>query len=593
MATISIKQFAGMIPALNDTVLPDSNAAYVRDAFLYSGALQGFAEFRQIRTLANSHYQSVFRIPNNYLDSAHLSDANWMEFQSQYADVLRTAVVGDTHQRFYWATPGSPPQYNTKARILAGNAGSNAPFTLGVPQPGYAPSLSASGGSGLTVTRSYVVTYVTAYGEEGPPSLPVTASGKNDGTWSVGIVAYTDAARNVTKQRIYRTITSSSGVATYFQVAEVNNQTAVYADTALDTTVSAAQQLQSTTWFPPPSDLAGWVSMPNGIIAGWRGKEVWFCEAYRPHAWPSQYALATEYDIVGLGVYGQTLVVCTQGFPTAITGINPASMTMAKISTFEPCMSRGSIVSAPEGVYYASPNGLILASAGQFTNVTKQYITKDKWQDLLNVATLRAVHLGSGWLAFGGVRAGCFDPNAFETTAFEQSDFTGAYSGLFIDPSSPNAITRMSYPAPVTNIQADPWSGEILMIAEDKVLWFDIQSLDRDPQPYLWRSKKFQANKKQNFEAVKVYFHIPQGVTVSPSGPVNNAIDQTLGANQYGLMRVYADDRLIATRELRASGEQLRLPSGFKADYWQIEFEARVHIQSVQMATSAKELANV
>jgi hypothetical protein len=47
------------------------------------------------------------------------------------------------------------------------------------------------------------------------------------------------------------------------------------------------------------------------------------------------------------------------------------------------------------------------------------------------------------------------------------------------------------------------------------------------------------------------------------------------------------------TRELRESGEMIRLPSGFTADFWQFEIEARVHISSLQIATSAKELAGV
>ena len=33
------------------------------------------------------------------------------------------------------------------------------------------------------------------------------------------------------------------------------------------------------------------------------------------------------------------------------------------------------------------------------------------------------------------------------------------------------------------------------------------------------------------------------------------------------------------------------MPSGFKADYWQLEFETFVDILSVQVAGSAKELA--
>lgn len=638
MATIKISRFQGMLPALNDTVLPENNAALAQDAFVYSGAIQGFAEFKEIYSLENITAKAVYRIPRNFLDADHLAEAYWMEFVQPYTDVIRTSVVGDTYERYYWAAPFETPKYNTKTRIIskfysvattgastarsyaeglgatsasptnnyrhaAGlsdgrstaisySNGGNA-WTLGIPAPTYTPTLSVAGGSGTTTTRSYVVTYLSAYGEEGPPSLPITVTGYVSGTWNLGVTGLVDTSRNILKQRIYRTITGSSGLTNYFLVAEVSNVTATYADTASDTTVSANQQIQSTTWFPPPSDLLGWAAMPNGIIAAWRGKEIWFCEPYRPHAWPPQYALTVEFDVVGLGVYGQTLIVCTQGFPYAVTGINPASMTMAKVSTLEPCMSRGSIVSAPEGVYYASPNGLILAAQGQFTNVTKQYITKDKWQELLVVATARAVHMGSGWLAFGGVRLGCFEETAFDPDAFEQDDYTGSYVGLFVDPANPNVTTRLVSERPVTTLSTDPWSGETLFIKDSKVLWFDFQSANRDAEPYLWRSKKFQASKQQNFEAVKVYFHIPPGVKAQPSGAVNNTLVQTLGVNQYGLVRFYADNRLVATRELRTSGQMFRLPSGFKAEFWQIEFEARVHITGVQMATSAKELASV
>ena len=43
-------------------------------------------------------------------------------------------------------------------------------------------------------------------------------------------------------------------------------------------------------------------------------------------------------------------------------------------------------------------------------------------------------------------------------------------------------------------------------------------------------------------------------------------------------------------RELRVSGEQFRLPSGFKSDFWQFEIEARVQLDNMQMATSPTEL---
>ncbi len=586
MATVKISTFGGTVPAVDDRLLPENNAAFARNVWLYSGALQGFRTQRSVRTLANSSSCSVFRLPNSLSDGPHISDSYWLEFGSSFVDAMRTAVVGDQYERYYWAQQTAAPRYNTKARIKAGLPS----YLLGVPAPPSTLTVTpqVANADQLTETRSYVVTWVTEYGEEGPPCDPVTVSGWSGGTWVVGGMypsSYTD--RNITRKRIYRTVTSSQGVASYFFVTELANSATSYADTNLSTTITSNNQLASATWFGPPADLQGWVSMPNGIIAGWSGKEVWFCEPYRPHAWPSEYTVSSDYNIVGLGVQGQTLIVCTEGYPTAITGINPASMSMAKVTTFEPCTSRGSIVSTPEGVYYASPNGLIRAANGSFVNVTQGAITKDKWQNLLRLQYLQAARLGTGYYVFGVGAFGGFATTAFANSAFAMDDFSGAYSGLFIDPSNPQVTTTLCSDTPVLKVFNDPWSGELMIIKDGQVYWVDVQSSDLALRPYIWRSKIFQSNLPENFEAIKVYFDPAASGTLSATGC------SALTGNTLGVIRVYADNNLVFTRELVTSGDQFRLPSGFKAQFWQIEIEARVKVYSVQMATSAKELRDV
>ena len=77
------------------------------------------------------------------------------------------------------------------------------------------------------------------------------------------------------------------------------------------------------------------------------------------------------------------------------------------------------------------------------------------------------------------------------------------------------------------------------------------------------------------------------------TSPPNNTLNQTLAANQYGLVRVYAGGNLILCYELRTTGFLMRLPSGFKKEFWQFEIEARVKVYNIQVASSAKELAKV
>jgi hypothetical protein len=51
--------------------------------------------------------------------------------------------------------------------------------------------------------------------------------------------------------------------------------------------------------------------------------------------------------------------------------------------------------------------------------------------------------------------------------------------------------------------------------------------------------------------------------------------------------------RLIDCREIRRSGEVLRIIDGFKADNWQFEITGRIQISDVQIATSVKDLAQL
>lgn len=594
MVALSLSNFGGMIPAIDPYLLPENQAGLSENAWVYSGAIEGFRAMTPVHTLANHNARKVFRIPVEYYDKDHIPDSYWLEFENPDTDVISTPIASDQYERYYWAAQGISPKYNTKARLLAGSPA----FDLGVPAPVAAPGVSVSGGTTPTETRAYVYTWVSAYGEEGPPSPPTLATGNTSGTWNVTLTAPTagvTATRNLDRVRIYRTITGSSGATTYYFVAEQSISLTTYADTIPTTTVAASNILESVYYEPPPADLKGIIAMPNGIVAGFRANEVWFCEPYLPHAWPSIYTLAVENEVIGLGVVGQTLIVCTTGSPYAISGVNPASMTSSRLAFSEPCLSRGSIVSTPMGVVYASPNGLVIAVPGQVQVATRNMISKDLWLDATNylyVPTLRAAVLNGAYYCWGSVLSGCFDPACFDADKFQQDDYTGAYRGAYIDLSNQRvSFTKLFNAAPTFNCYQDTWTGEVLVIRDGKVYWLDIAP-NRAHDPFVWRSKIFTMPNKRNLEAMRVWFDTfsdtPELNPVRNTAPV-----QTLAADQYGLVRVYADGRLVMTRELREDGEFMRMPSGFRATYWQIEIEGRVRITSIETATSAKELMNV
>jgi hypothetical protein len=686
MAAIKIKAFGGMIPAVDDRLLTDSQAARAENVWVYDGSLIGLPTLKAIHTCDQVSTAKVYRIPFSYGDALTFDDSIWLEFTNGFTDVIRAPVVDDIYDRYYWvsssqdasyttrlrleynATPyesvfttthaselinitGHPLEIGDKVRVSTSAAdlpsgltidtdyyvavtsfGANSfrlsttlhgatfgtslvtladdgtgthtlttqthqEWLLGVPAPTVAPGVVVTGGSAAVVSRSYVYTWVTAYGEEGPPSPPTLTTDNPDGSWDLTLTAPTaddlGVDRYITKVRIYRTVTGGSGVASFFYVAEQDVSDTTYSDTASDTTVTANDQLESTNWAGPPDDLEGWLLMPNGIVAGWRENELWFSEPYRPHAWNANNTLAVEYPITGLGIANQTLVVCTGGFPMTASGILPSTISTAKLANFEPCLGRGSIISAPEGVYYASPNGIILVRPGSAENISRNLITKDKWQGLTNVSAIKAARLGTAIYAFGTAQVGIFDEDAFQEDMVESEDLTQAFTGFLLDVQNQRVaysiLTSEDVTVAVTN---DAWSGELFVIRDDVVYWLDQTDSTPVYAPYLWRSKVFQLQTKKNLAAMRVFF--TTDANTPDLNPVpNDDLVQDLAADQYGLVRAYADGELVWTREIRTSGELMRLPSGFKAAFWQFEIESRVRVYSFEVASSVKELTVV
>lgn len=590
MVATKLQAFGGMKPSIDDQLLPDTAAGRAVNTWLYTGSLQGIKQLREVYTLQTGKAKAL-RLPRVSIERANIPDSFWVEFDHPDTSFIKSPLASDSFERFYFASPAIRPLYNTRARLENGDPH----YFLGVPAPSAAPTGSVTGGSGPSATRSYVYTWVTAFGEEGPPSPGLTLSGNQDGTWNVTLTAPpggVTANRNIQNVRIYRTVTGTGGAATFFRVVELPIASTSYGDTLSDAVVTANGQLQSTTWVEPPNDLQGMVAMANGVFAAFRENEIWFSEPYRPHAWPAQYVLGVSERIVGLGTINQTLVVLTDGNPYTSTGINPSTMQLTRIAAYEPCLSRGSIVQTKDGVMYASPNGLVVVAPGRAEVVSRSVFSKDAWLSTFEVFRTRAALLGTAYYFWGSSRLFVYEPTAFETTAFEQIDATSAKVGSLFELADQRvSVSLLETTDIITNLYTDLWTDEIFIVKNDKIYWLDITETDAT-EPYLWRSKKYMMGEAENLGVVKIHFKVP--ASTPPQNPTPTVgLNQTLQTGQYGLVRVYADDRLVFTREIRTSGEQMRLPKGFKADFWQFEVEARVEITSIQVASSPKELKGV
>ena len=415
MALLKISGFGGEVPVQGIRALPDAMADESVNTWLYSQELRAIHPNVKLRDTISTT-RDIFRIPRGTAGGdpanpgvvpppSYLGDSTWVEFTDPNTDVVRGPLVNDSFKRWYFCSPTTGLMVNSYARLVTGDP----MYKAGVPNPVATLAISVTGGvATANVTRAYLYTFINIWGEESGPSPPVTAAGKPDGTWNISNIL--DPAAGVftpyvpfQKKRLYRSLTSQSGVTTFFMVADIAAGVTTYADTIPDTVLAGNLAFENANGQLPPANLQGIVLMPNGFMIGWVDSDVWFSEPYKPYSWPAEYVVSTEYPIVGLGVFGQTCALMTQGFPCMLQGITPATTALSKSNVMEPCLSRTAVVSTPEGVYYPSPNGLVSISANGVDNITQKLITKEEWIRDFSPSYLRACRYQQGYLALRAI----------------------------------------------------------------------------------------------------------------------------------------------------------------------------------------------
>ena len=285
------------------------------------------------------------------------------------------------------------------------------------------PPEAAADPDAVDVFHSWVYTFVSDLGEEGPPSTPSDVQERefaNNGDIQA-VTVTTDTAITgpyvLTHKRIYRTFTGATGVTTFQLVAEVPMATAAYTDDMIDTALGDA--LLSTSWDMPPEDLKGIIALPNGVCAGFDGRDVYFSVPYQPHAWPEDYRQTVDADIVGLGAFGTTVIILTVGNPYLAAGTHPENYALARQELDQPCVSKGSIASVGvQGVVYAAPDGLVLIGPGGGKFVSEDAYDLAKWRGL-GMENAVGIYHDQRFVAFLATRAIAFDVNSGEAYEFD------------------------------------------------------------------------------------------------------------------------------------------------------------------------------
>ena len=633
MTSIRIENFAGIAPRWSNRLLPKNGAVTASNAKLLSGELRGLRETQLLNDFSSTYLDAgsnsttqpvarAYRLPASVAAPIPLQGGDfWVGFKDATVDFVRTPVLEDAYERYYWTGDSLPsayagaPQYNTRARIQAGSAS----FLLGIPTPIDAPTVTPPGGT--TETRAYVYTFVSAYGEEGSPSPPTTATGASSGTWALSGIDSTVANPshyNITTTRIYRAIAG-----TYYHVADISFGTTTFNDTASDTSVALNYTLPSLTWTPPPAGLQGITPHPGGFLMGFSGRDFWCSAPYQPHAWPIQNVQTCQTEIVGIAVVSGVVVVTTTSHPYFAEGMTPQAIILQRIDSVDPCVNRRSMVTTLQGVMYASPQGIILATPGQTALQTQQLFTREEWQDYFSPTQVQAVGYGLQYIAFYSTAAGfIFSPS--ETLA---------------------PLTTLDRFNGVQAVQIDAYSGDVYLVQSNQTrLWDPPQSI---PYEYTWLSKEFDIPKPVNWGAFRLKFNggsytiadelLADYTTFNtdiyglnkPLCPINGSvingpplkvtltdqasiIPQNMGAingsSLYlidGLANVSGAVQVtIYARDLDQSWNVIfdysvttertfRLPTGYKSDGLQVQLIGNIPIYSFAIAETGKELQEV
>jgi hypothetical protein len=532
-----IKTFKGIAPIVPPYKLSEDFAVSATDCKLTSGELVGFADIVLDDTPSKTGtLQSIYKYRAE-------GEADLWFHWNEVVDVVKSPVIDDSKTKLYFSGETNEAPKITDTDLARTGASTDYPavdYVLGVPQPTQTPVISSTGTATSSNTldaedRYYVYTYVDFTGGESAPS---TVSPKftifPGQTATVAVTA--DAVTNTDLDFIRIYVTNTGTLGSDFQFCgEVAFSTQVFSDTG-----TRAEILVTKTWAVPDPDMIGITAMPNGILAGFRGNTLMFSEPYAPYAWPIEYRISLEYEIVGLKASGDKLVVGTEGAPYIVTGPTSAAMSFSKLDMEQACVSKRSMVSVLDGVIYASPDGLVFIGASGLQLLTEDLISREQWQANYSPSTIHAHQHDN--LYYG---------------------FYGGTAGFIFDPAAKHLVGLTTYATGGFNDLID---DTLYLIIADKIYKWDAGS---SLTSYTWKSKTFRADSPVNFGAARVK---------AASYPVT--------------FKLYADGVLKHTQSV-ASDLGFRLPSGFVSYDFEVELSGSNKIEAVYIADTPSELRNL
>jgi hypothetical protein len=385
VASFVTRSFYGEQPLKDPELLQDGYAQSTNNLRVHHSNLQAWNAPSAIYTpvAIGGTIQTIYR----WGMESTVDTATWFCWTTD-VDVVRAPIADDTTERTYFTGSGVPKMTYSPLGTSGSGPFPTATYTLGIPTPVVTGSTVTVSGTATNPSTdpinyvAYVVTYVSALGEEGAPSAPLNNGvveavqpGQNLSLSNLPVAPTGNF--NIATLRLYRTNTGTSSTA-YQKVADITIGTTTYADTASNTQLG--EVVATNGWNMPPSNGQGMCMGPSGIAVMFAGRTVYPSVAYALYAYPDAYQESVDVDIVGIGVFDQSWAILTKGNPYVLQGTDPSQLTMYPIRTMAACASKRSIVSMLDGVLYCGFDGVWLISDNGIQNMTEDLFSRDIWQ---------------------------------------------------------------------------------------------------------------------------------------------------------------------------------------------------------------------
>lgn len=628
---LTFQQFSGIAPRIAPRLLPATLAQEALDVKLWSGELRPHYADTIIKYIP-SHTQSIYRY--KWKNKKY----NWLGW-AKSVNVVKGPVYDDENNRIYLMVNDGTGFLVTDSSLLEDrdyiNGLESKAYAVAIPEPGQSDIwISGGTGSGDIESRSYVYCYVRQWSDGtidvGKSSGPLKNSSDRS-RYTVDVrpgqvvdlsivdpIAHANGiGAGINKIYIYRSEVTSAGQALYSYVDQfdvntnrvTNNPAAVwvangsyykYSDSKPSTSLGEA--CPSIYWDPPVTGLKGLVSLQNGLFAAYKDSTVYVSDWNAPHAWPYEHTVTIDYPIVGLGSFGNTIVVCTEAAPVLITVTDPTKPTTRAIQENCPCVSAGSIVSTRNGVIFASTNGLVLINSASPTFITEKIITQDEWLPL-HPESLQAAFLNNTYYGFF--------TNPTEKAAgflFDLDSYT--YSTVYNSIVS-SGMVYTSQPTKIVYNDVEQSQLYVCYPLENKTQ-YSLNSFGTDSRinkSFRWRSKVnvspqglFTLSCAQvNFTKLSSLKPEPPvwegrltgsalGMVYVNKQPVNGwCKTNTIELYDKTVFNYYVDGKLRFTKNI-VDSKPFRLPSGFRGETVEIELKSNSHVHSVILASSMGEL---